>query len=91
MEGKLSQPDSKKHRLKGCAESYPKKQAKPQKQFHFNDFELRDRKLYHRDKSTSLMIKGGQLRSVGEIAKILGNKGFHDLGFDIPIEGKVTA
>ena len=36
------------------------------------------------------MIRGGELRSVGEIAKILCKKGLCDLSFDIPM-GKVTA
>ena len=37
------------------------------------------------------MIKGGKLRSFGEIAQILDKAGLHDLGSDIPIGGKVTA
>ena len=43
--------------------------------FHFNDFKLRDGKLCYRDNSTSLMIKGGKLRSFGEIAQILDKAG----------------
>ena len=49
--------------------------------FHFDDFELRDGKLYYIDKKASLMIKGGTLRSFGLL----------NLGFDIPVDGKVTA
>ena len=37
------------------------------------------------------MIKGGKLRSTGRIAKIFGKEGLRDLGFDIPVEGKVMA
>ena len=37
-----------------------------------------------------MTIRGGNLRSVGEIAKILGKEGLRDLGFNIHIEGKVT-
>ena len=59
--------------------------------FHVDNFEIRDGKLYYRDKSTSLMIRGGKLRSVGEIVKILGKEGLCDSDFDIPVEGKVTA
>ena len=59
--------------------------------FHFDDFKLRDEKLYCRDKSTSLVIRGGKLRSIGEIAKILGKEGLCDLGFDIPVGSKLKA
>ena len=58
---------------------------------HFDNFELRDGELYYKGKSKSLMIKGGKLRSIGEITKILGKEGLCDLSFDIPVEGKVTA
>ena len=37
-----------------------------------------------------MTIKGGKLRSIGEIANILGKEGLCDLSFDIP-RGKVTA
>ena len=53
-------------------------------------FELRDGKLYFRDKSTQLMTKKGGLKSVNEIVKILGNEGLRDLDLNIP-KGKVTA
>ena len=33
--------------------------------FHFDNFELRDGKLYYKDKSTPFTIRGGKLRSVG--------------------------
>ena len=59
--------------------------------FHFDNFELRDGKLYYKGKSTSLAIRGGKLRSFGEIVKILGKERLHNLGFDIPITDKLTA
>ena len=59
--------------------------------FHFNDFELRDGKLYYRDKSNPLTNNWGKLRDVGVITEILGKEGLRDLGFDIPVDGKVTA
>ena len=52
--------------------------------FHFDDFELRDGKLYYKDKSTPLMIKGAKLRSAGAILDILGKEGLCNLDFDIP-------
>ena len=59
-------------------------------EFHFINFDLKDGELYFKGKSKPLTIRGGKLRSVGEIAKILGKKRLHDLGFDSP-KGKVTA
>ena len=58
--------------------------------FHFDDFELRDGKLYHKSKSISLMTEGGKLRSVGVIGETLGKKGLCELGFNIP-RGKLMA
>ena len=58
--------------------------------FHFSDFEIREGKLYCRDKSMPLTIKCDKLRKFGVIAEILGKEGLHDLGFDI-LRGKVTA
>ena len=57
--------------------------------FHFDNFELINGELYHKGRNKSLTIRRGELRSVGEIAKILGKEGLCDLGFDIPM-GKVT-
>ena len=37
------------------------------------------------------MIRRGKLRKVGEIAKIFSKTGLCDLGFDIPLGGKVMA
>ena len=56
--------------------------------FHFDDFKIRDGKLYYRDKTVPLMTKRNELRSVGVI---LGREGLHDLGFHTLVEGKVTA
>ena len=59
--------------------------------FHFNDFKIKYGKLYYRDKSKPLTIRGGKLRLFGEIAKILGKSELRDLGFDILVGGKVMA
>ena len=37
------------------------------------------------------MNKQGELRSVGATAETLGKEGLRDLGFNIPVEGKVMA
>ena len=37
-----------------------------------------------------MTIRGGKLRSFGEVATILGKEGLHDLGFNIP-GGEITA
>ena len=58
--------------------------------FHFNNFELRDGKLYYKGKSKSLMIRGGKLRSFGEIKRVLGKERLCELGFDIPVESRLT-
>ena len=57
--------------------------------FHFDYFKLKDGELYYRDKSRSLMTER-ELKSVGEIAEILGKKRHGNLGFVIP-KGKVIA
>ena len=75
--------------------------GKTSKAFHLDYFELRDGelyykgkstpgKLYYKGKSTPLTIKGGELRSVGEIKKILGKERLRNLGFDV-LRGKFTA
>ena len=61
-----------------------------QEAFHFDDFEIKDGKLYYRDKTTPLTNKWNRLRSVGVIVEILGKEGLCDLDFDIP-RGKVMA
>ena len=37
------------------------------------------------------MDKGNKLRLVGVISEILGKERLHELGFNIPVDGKVTA
>ena len=58
---------------------------------HFDNFDIRDEKLFYRDKGKSLTIRRGKLRSFGETEKILGKEGLCDLGCDIPIGGKLVA
>ena len=53
-------------------------------EFHFDDFEIRERKLYYRDKSTPLTNKEGELMLVGVIAETLDKEGLHDLGSPYP-------
>ena len=57
---------------------------------HFDDFEIRNGKLYYKDKSKPLTTKKGYLKSAGTIAEMLGKEGLRNLGFDVPT-GKVTA
>ena len=56
--------------------------------FHFDYFKLEDGELYYRGNRKLLMTKG-ELKSVGEIADIIGKNRLCKLGFDIP-RGKVT-
>ena len=58
--------------------------------FHSDYFKLGDGELYYRGKRKPLTYGEGKLKSVGEIAEILGKNGLRNLGFDIP-RGKVTA
>ena len=60
------------------------------KEFHFDYFKLEDGKLYHRSNRKPLTYREGKLKSVGEIAEILGKNRLGNLGFDIP-KGKLTA
>ena len=57
--------------------------------FHFDYFEIRNGKLYYKDKRKSLTNKRGKLRKVGAIAETLGKEALRDLGFNIPVEGNV--
>ena len=57
---------------------------------HYDLFELRNGKLYFRDKSTPLTSKIGGLKSVKEILKILGKEGLCNLDFNVP-KGKITS
>ena len=66
------------------------RKARTSEVLHFDLFELRDGKLYFRDKSTPLTTKKGGLKSVNEIVKILGKEGLQNLDFNIS-KGTVTA
>ena len=59
-------------------------------EFHFDYFKLEDGELYYRGNRKPLTYGEGKLKSVGEIAEILGKNRLHTLGFDIP-KGKLTA
>ena len=57
--------------------------------FHFDYCKLEDGELYYRGRKKPLTTEG-ELRSVGEIAEILGKNRLRNLGFHIP-KGKLTA
>ena len=76
-------------RVEGLYEKLSQGKARTSEVLHFDLFELRDGKLYSRDKSTPFQKKEG-LKSVNEIVKILGKEGLRDLDFNIP-KGKITA
>ena len=59
-------------------------------EFHYDNFKLKDGRLYYKGKRDPLMTKKGNLRMVKEIAKILAIRSLRDLGYDIPA-GKITA
>ena len=59
-------------------------------EFHFDYFKLEDGELYYRGNRKPLMYGEGKLKSVGEIAEILGKNRLRNLGFDIH-KGKLTA
>ena len=77
-------------RTEGLYEKLSQGKARTSEVLHFDLFELRDGKLYFRDKSTPLTTKKGGLKSVNELVKILGKEGLRDLDFNIP-RGKITA
>ena len=79
-----------KDKVEGLYKKLSQKWARTSEVFHLDLFELRDGKLYFRDKSKPLTTREGKLRSVKEIKKILGDGGLRDLDFNIP-KGKVTA
>ena len=62
-------------RVEGLYEKLSQGKARTSEVLHFDLFELRDGKLYFRDKSTPLTTKNGGLNSVNEIVKILGKEG----------------
>ena len=59
--------------------------------FCFDDFEIKDGKLYYRDKSTSLTNKRCDIRLVDVITETLGKERLCDIGFIILKNGKITA
>ena len=59
-------------------------------EFYFDYFKLEDGELYYRGNRKPLTYREGKLKSVGEIAEILGKNRLCNLGFDIP-KGKLTA
>ena len=59
-------------------------------EFHSDYFKLEDGELYYRGNRKPLTYGEGKLKSVGEIAEILGKNRLRNLGFDIP-KGKLTA
>ena len=65
------------------------KWARTSEVFHYDLFELRDEKLYFRDKSKPLSTKKGGLKSAKELMKILGKEGLRNLGFKVS-KGKLT-
>ena len=54
------------------------------------DFELRNEELYYKDMNVPLTTEKETLKSVREIAHILGKNRLHKLGFFVP-DGKITA
>ena len=58
--------------------------SRTQEEFHFNDFKLRDEKLYYKGVSKSLTKRRVELRTVKELADILGKKRLNKLSFSIP-------
>ena len=60
------------------------------KEFHFDNFEFRDKNLYYNGKDKSLTTMKEELRMSGELWKILGMKRLRNLSFGIP-KGKVNA
>ena len=78
------------NRVEGLYERLSQKLVRTSEVFHYDLFELRDGKMYFRDKSKPLMTKKGGLKSAKELMKILGKEGLRDLGYNVN-KGKVTA
>ena len=78
------------NRVEGLYERLSQKLASTSEVFHYDLFELRDGKLYFRDKSKPLTTKKGGLKSTEEIMKILGKEGLHDIDFNVS-NGRVTS
>ena len=82
--GKLKELDSRKHRFKGCIESYLKAYAKSQKHSISAISNSEMGNCTRKAKSMSLTIRGGELRLVGAIIDILGKVRLRELGFGVP-------
>ena len=78
------------NRVEGLFEKLSQKWARTSGVFHYDLFEIKDGKLYFRDKSKPLMTNKGGLKLAKEIRKILGKEGLRDLDFNIS-KGKVTS
>ena len=70
------------NRVEGLHEKLSQKWARTSGVFHYDLFEIRDGKLYFRDKSKPLTTRDGKLRSVKEIKKLLGDGGLRDVQTD---------
>ena len=79
--------------VEGLFKTLSQKWARTSEVFHYDLFELRDGRLYFRDKSKPLTTRDGKLRSVKEIKKILGDGGLRNLDFNVSnmITGKQAA
>ena len=64
------------NRVEGLHEKLSEKWERTSEIFHYDLFEIRDGKLYFRDKSKPLTTKKRGLKSVKEIMKILSKEGF---------------
>ena len=73
------------NRVEGLYSKLSQKLPRTSEVFHYDLFELRNSKLYFRDKSTPLTTKKGGLKSVEEIMKILGKEGLRDLDFNVSV------
>ena len=78
------------NQVEGLYERLSQKLPRTSEVFHYDLFELRNSKLYFRDKSTLLTTRKGGLKSAKEIMKILGKEGLQDLDFNVS-KGNVTA
>ena len=77
------------NQVEGLYERLSQKLARTSEAFHYDLFELRDGKLYFRDKSKPLTTKKGGLKSAKEIMKILGKEELCNLNFNV--SKRVTA
>ena len=78
------------NRVEGLDEKLSQKWARNSGVFHSDLFEIRDGKLYFRDKSKPLTTNKGELKLAKEITKILGKEGLRNLDFNVS-KSKVTS